>query len=287
MLKDAPALRDRGFDPDYGTDENEFQQRWGHCQAHNPGSMHGALAQWVEEELQMQPTSSPSSDAADFIAQMAKRHPGAVKVVAIGSMTDVAIALHCYSGLAGMLQGVVFMGMCNTTSQCYRGPRNGQGKMGMNMKQDMIAAAVVAESGVQLTCVTSELTRTYMDFGTPPNRPEPFPVLNRLRRADDKTSAERGEVTAMLATLTQIWWDYIGWLGLADPLTVAVALDPEKCGKYRHGRFQVDLQLLGVNFEPDNLGSHWVLDADTFHAEGYDARFVEEFARAFDEYWHV
>merc|ERR1719191_2558565 len=157
------------------------------------------------------------------------------------------------------------------------------GGMTMNMRQDMVAAAVVAESGVQLTCVSSELTRGQMDFG--PRRPL-FSVLRRLLELDASYKGA-GEVTRMLANLTTCWMNQAGWIGLADPLTVAVALDPEQWGTYCRGRFGVHLGALGVDFAPDDSGPHRALEADKFEATGRAQRFVEVFERAFNDYWSI
>merc|ERR1712137_406438 len=132
----------------------------------------------------------------------------------------------------------------------------------------MVASAVVVESGVKLTCVTSELTRGQMDFG----KEQPlFPVLQQLVELPSAAKTSAGEITTMLGKLTEHWWNAFGWIGLADPLTVAVALDPAEWGTYCQGRFQVHLDQGGVDFTPSDRGHHYALEAHTFQANGHSA----------------
>lgn len=101
------------------------------------------------------------------------------------------------------------MGMVNTAAPWYNGPP--VVPMTMNLRQAMVAAAVVVESGVPLTCVPSDLTRVQMDFGM--GRPL-LPVLERLvalgegRIVDERAST----VTTMLAQLTSRWMNRVGWI---------------------------------------------------------------------------
>lgn len=279
MFADAAQMREKETDPEYSTDPQQFHSRWGAYNALPSGSyIDSDFAGEVENILQHFRESgiSPNTGAANFIADTVYQYPGAVKIVVIGALTDVAIALHLYPDLKDQIQECVFMGMVQ---------QHTISGFGMNMRQDMVAAAVVAASGVRLTCVTSNITRPLQYC--PRSRPL-IPVLTALADSEELDWADLeefdqpGEVTEVLQTLTEIWFRRFGWLGLADPLTVGVALDPGKWGTYRRGTFHVYLDgNLGNDFSEDELGPHCALETVDIDA------FEQAFTQAFTQYWHI
>lgn len=52
----------------------------------------------------------PSGDAAAFLVETIRAHPGEITVVAVGRMTNLALALEAAPDIAGLLKGIVVMG---------------------------------------------------------------------------------------------------------------------------------------------------------------------------------
>jgi inosine-uridine nucleoside N-ribohydrolase len=80
--------------------------------------------------------------AADFLAQAIERSPGALTVVAIGPMTNVALALRMHPGIASKIRRLVFMG------GSYKSPGNVTKTAEFNFWFDPEAAQIVLRSAI-------------------------------------------------------------------------------------------------------------------------------------------
>jgi purine nucleosidase len=114
------------------------------------GEVHGASgldgADWPEPSVPVQP-----GHAADVIADRVLAEPGEVTLVAIGPLTNLAVALRREPRLAEAVREVVLMGGSFT-----RGNQTPAAEF--NVYVDPEAAAVVFEAGWRLTMVGLDLT---------------------------------------------------------------------------------------------------------------------------------
>lgn len=148
--------------------------------------------------------------AAEVIVRTALGAPGRVTLVALGPLTNVAIALLWEPGLARALRGVVFMG-----GHLGRG-RPPAAPVEFNVGADPEAAAVVLRSGAKLTMVGYDVTtRVCLDPG----------ALEAATRAPTAAARFLRRVTVPWIRYSQVRRGLPGcWLH--DPLAVAAALDP-------------------------------------------------------------
>ncbi|HEY0237616.1 MAG TPA: nucleoside hydrolase [Friedmanniella sp.] len=114
----------------------------------HPASRCGSLPQGVV------PRTAPPPHAAVALTQLVRDHPGEVTVVAIGPLTNVALAMLLDPGLAGALGRLVIMGgvFAGTTG-------SSQMPGEFNVWSDPEAARVVLQSGVVASWVGLDVTR--------------------------------------------------------------------------------------------------------------------------------
>jgi purine nucleosidase len=159
----------------------------------------------------------PRHHAAVEIAERVLAEPGALTVVAIGPLTNVALALLLEPAVATAVREIVVMG------GVYLGSTNLVSMPGeFNIWSDPDAAAVVFESGAPLRCVGLDVT-----------------LQVRLSHADaDRMAAGGAGFGAFAAACTHEWiehWDrqnpgalsQHGSCALHDPLAVAAVTHPE------------------------------------------------------------
>jgi purine nucleosidase len=144
--------------------------------------------------------------AVDALLEAAERYPGEVTLVALGPLTNVAMALHRESSFAGKVKECVMMGgasdhLGNITPVAE-----------FNVWVDPEAAKVVFSSGMPLKMVGLDVSRKHAVF-TP-----------------EESAKLRGVGTPLAEFCVDIQrvllneWD--GGFELADPIAMAVALDP-------------------------------------------------------------
>jgi purine nucleosidase/pyrimidine-specific ribonucleoside hydrolase len=144
--------------------------------------------------------------AADFILDSARRHPGEVTVVAIGPLTNLALALRHDPDGFRKLRSIVLMG------GAFRHDGNVTPAAEFNIFWDAVAASEVLQSGVPLTIVPLDCSEQTW-----------------LRPADLEGE---GPVHAFLRDATRFilrfHQQYEGFEGCYhhDPVAVGVALDP-------------------------------------------------------------
>ncbi len=174
-----------------------------------------------DAETMWPPGADPSgrrvSHAAVALVERVMAEPGALTVVCIGPLTNLALAIALEPRVAGAVHEVVVMG------GVYRGTTNVAAMPGeWNFWVDPDAAAVVLASGVPLRLVGLDVTRQV-----------------RLSRADAEELSDTGGDFAMFAAdCTTGWIDHLerttpgddldrGSCALHDPLAMAVVSRPE------------------------------------------------------------
>lgn len=182
-----------------------------------------------------------------FIVRQVQAHPGEVRVVALGSLTNLARALQTAPEIAPLLAGVTHMG------GMFHAPGGGpvwrtpdipdhvwRTTLRFNTLFDPEAAALVFRSGVPVTLLTANVTaRVFW-------RPEHQARLAR----------QPGGLQRHLHRWTAPWLEWsrevrgIPGAHLHDPLTLGVVLDPGFC---RWAGMQVDVDRLLAE-DPDWLG---------------------------------
>jgi purine nucleosidase len=164
--------------------------------------------------------------AADLLIETARRHPGQLRVVATGPLTNLAVALRREPELAVLVREVTVMG------GALRVPGNITGHAEANIANDPTAAAEVLDADWPVTLVPLDVT-----------------MRHRFGEQDRAALADRGTaLTAALAAMLIAYLDhYETRLGerrvpLHDPLAAGVAT-----GDLR----PLDAPLLGLRVEPD------------------------------------
>jgi inosine-uridine nucleoside N-ribohydrolase len=173
--------------------------------------------------------------AAEFIVETVMASPGAITLVPVGPLTNVALALLLEPRVAEAVGRIVFMG---GNLHCAH---PGVAPVEFNVANDPEALHVVLRSGAPLTMVGLDVTtRTHL-------------TLEQLEAAAGAdTPAAR-----LVRAITEPWIRFVqarrGIPGcwLHDPLAVAVALDP---GLVRTERLEVGVELRGEATYGQTLG---------------------------------
>ncbi len=113
--------------------------------AHGDNGLAGA----VFPEPKLRPVPEP---AAELIARIVRQAPGQVSIVAIGPLTNLALALRADPDLASLIQEMVIMGGSLSGGNVTPAAE-------FNIYVDPEAARVVFHSGVRLTMVGLDVTR--------------------------------------------------------------------------------------------------------------------------------
>ncbi|MFS0735182.1 PfkB family carbohydrate kinase [Microbacterium sp. 1P10UB] len=157
--------------------------------------------------LDRSPDEPVSGDAADLLIRLAHEHAGRLRVVAIGPLTNLAIALERDPAIAGLVDGVWVMGGAALV------PGNITPTGEANIFHDPEAAQVVLEAGWPVVLVPLDVT-----------------MQNRFTSADRAAlSAAPGAATRaigeMLALYEEFYTPIFGApdVALHDPLAAALA----------------------------------------------------------------
>lgn len=161
----------------------------------------GDLGDWPE------PPPASSAYGPDVIVEAARRHGGALTLVALGPLTNVAIALGAGRAALGGAGRIVAMGGAVDV------PGNVTPTAEFNMHVDPAAAARVLESGLAVDLVPLDATR------------QATLTRDELERA---LAGRRGPIAERILRFTARAFqrDEGRGMSLHDPLAVGVALDP-------------------------------------------------------------
>ena len=225
--------------------------------------------------------------AVDLLVDEARRRPGELTLVALGPLTNVALAALREPELPVLLRRLVIMG------GSYRSPGNTAPTTEWNISVDPDAAAVVfthfGAPDVQAARASAGLEHRPLALGldvTEKAKLTPEHLAALAARAGDDVDAPRTPIVRYLADALRFYMEfhsrYDGFYGafIHDPLALAAALDPDLV---RSEALAVDVELGGILTtgetvtdwrrtwgRPPNLEVAVEADAETFLA-----RFVE------------
>jgi purine nucleosidase len=158
------------------------------------------------------------------LCRMAAAHPGRYTLVAIGPLTNVALATRLDPAFTHNLAGFVFMG------GAYEAHGNTSIVAEFNVHNDPEAAAIVLDSFPQATMISWELTLNYL---------VPW---DRLAALDSKRGPAVEFFNKISAFITaNLRRDGYQGMAMPDALAVAVAIDPRIVAKSARAHVQVEL----------------------------------------------
>lgn len=155
------------------------------------------------------PTTKPVKESATgIIRRLVRENPGEISIVAVGPLTNVALALRSDPELAGMIRSIVIMGGSLSGGNVTPAAE-------FNLYVDPEAARIVFDSGVPLTMVGLDVTRKVLLQAE---------HVKALAAGKSKVS----QVAAQIMQKTMDRWSDGGRRAVAmhDPLTVAHLIDP-------------------------------------------------------------
>ncbi|MBW5449090.1 nucleoside hydrolase [Cohnella sp. CFH 77786] len=152
--------------------------------------------------------------ASRFMVEQARQLPGELTIIAVGPLTNLALAVMMDPDFASLVGRVVIMGGAVTV------PGNVTGQAEANILSDPEAAEFVFRSGLPITMVGLDVTMKTL-----------LP-RSRLREWRDKDT----KLSRFLADAADFYIDFyeranpgIGGCALHDPLAVGVVIDPTFC----------------------------------------------------------
>ncbi|MGC2280298.1 MAG: nucleoside hydrolase [Candidatus Acidiferrales bacterium] len=173
------------------------------------GHVHGAngLAGVDFPEPKIKPVRETASE---IIRRIVREHPGEITVVAVGPLTNVALALRSDPELAGMIPQIAIMGGSLSGGNMTPAAE-------FNLYVDPEAARIVFDAEIPLTMVGLDVTRkcqlSEQQIGQLEAAQNPVSqTAGKVMRATYERLQKGGEVTAIT---------------MHDPLTVASLIDPD------------------------------------------------------------
>ncbi len=181
----------------------------------------------------------PPANGVDALREAFRRHPGELVLVALGPLTNLALALRVEPALGRLLRRLVIMAGAEKLPYAET-----------NVRLDPEAAHIVFNSGIPFVLVPKDITQHAV---------MPQALMERLRTSD---SALHRTLWAM----TEVWLQVSGASApvLNDPLALAVAIRPELATLER---VRVEVELHGAHtrgytvVKPDPTGPGWVVRA--------------------------
>jgi len=147
--------------------------------------------------------------ATEIIRRLVRSSPGEITIVAVGPLTNVAIALRADPELAGMIRAIVIMGGSLSGG-------NATPAAEFNLYADPEAARIVFDAGVPLTMVGLDVTRKVLFT------PDHLKILQA-----GTTPWSQAAARIMAATIANLNRGPHPMLeAMHDPLTVANLIDP-------------------------------------------------------------
>jgi inosine-uridine nucleoside N-ribohydrolase len=158
---------------------------------------------WAEDFTLKQPIAQP---AADFIVETVRRHPGAITLVAVGPLQNVADALRKEPGLGRLLKRVVLM-----SGSIGASAWSSAAMAEWNVKEAIADAQLVYAAGLPLTTVPLDST-TYVQLQD---------------KERERLRAHESAIGAALESLYRLWIESpSSRMTLHDQLAVAETVRP-------------------------------------------------------------
>lgn len=168
--------------------------------------------------------------AADLMIRLVKENPDAITLVAVGPITNVALALTKAPEIAKQARGIVIMG----STLFHPGIHGPVAPMvDANFANDPEAAHIVLQSGARVTLVGMDVTMTTL-LSTA--------MMAEISREGDHAVQTLMRIAAFYVDAYQTMYPGIAGCGLHDPLAVAIAEDPSLATMER---MAVDVELHG------------------------------------------
>lgn len=231
--------------------------------ARTAANIHGksGLGKHVEEYSTL---AACAENAEEFTARMVKKYAGALELVSLGPLTDVALALQRYPELVPLVRDVLIMG---------GGVRRGNATKyaEFNIVADPEAAAFVFSCGVHVTMVGLDATHECVL----PRSSIPQPGATRLGRI----------VPTMLHDYADVYKTVHNLEGMVihDAICVLMLSHPDwfRCEEHRVSICLDEGEHLGQTVvEPTGATNCTVaMDADAEKVNGYLAEFARELAK--------
>lgn len=167
-----------------------------------------------EAVLPISPRDAVPEAASDLIIRLARENPGAITLVPVGPMTNVALALMREPRLAQWLDRIVLMG----------GSLHHPGVPGIpspmadaNFFNDPEAARIIFQSGARVTMVGMDVTMETLFTGA---------QMDALAARGDPATRAAMQASRFYLSAYKAQYPDITGCALHDPLAVAVAADP-------------------------------------------------------------
>jgi purine nucleosidase len=155
-----------------------------------------------------------SLTASQFMVDQVRSMPGQVTIIAVGPMTNLALAIMMDKDFVKLVDKVVIMGGAVTV------PGNSTAHAEANIYSDPEAAEFVFRSGLPITMVGLDVT---MKTLLPRTR------LQEWRNKDSKLAQLLADATDFYMNAYETWSPGIGGCALHDPLAVGIVIDPSFC----------------------------------------------------------
>lgn len=156
--------------------------------------------------------------AAAEMARLVADNAGEITILALGPLTNVAMAMRLEPMFVERVRRIIFMG------GIVRGPGNVAAVATANMLNDPEAARIVFESGADVTMVGQDVTRHV--------RIEP-PLIKAIRDDDSALATFIGEITRFYESAYSHLEPGISGFPVHDLLVIAYAVRPEFFGTQR------------------------------------------------------
>lgn len=158
--------------------------------------------------------ASDAMSAAAFMAEQARHLPGQLTIIAVGPLTNLALAIKQDPDFTRLVGRVIVMGGAVTV------PGNVTPYAEANIRSDPEAAELVFSAGLPLTLVGLDVTmKTLL----------PRARLQEWRDKDTKLSYFMADATDFYMDAYENFAPGIGGCALHDPLAVGMAIDPAFC----------------------------------------------------------
>lgn len=153
-----------------------------------------------------------NTSAVDFIIEQIKSFPHEVTIIAVGPLTNIALAVQKAPEIIPLVKEVIIMG------GAVRVPGNVTPYGEANIVADPEAANIVFSSGLEIRLVGLDVTMQTL---------LPLAQLNPWRNSKNEVGQFFAQITEHYISAYELFYPGIGGCALHDPLAVGVAINPD------------------------------------------------------------